>query len=311
MRNAYDKARVTMTWIETCSIPLRDRSTYLFLEYGAIDVQDGALILRDRNEERTQIPIASLSCLMIGPGTTISHEAVKLAAKVHCLLLWVGEHGVRLYSSGMPGGHRCDRLLEQARCALDPIERLRVVRRMYQYRFEERFDNDLSIEQMRGKEAFRVKKIYHELSEQYGVVCKGRSYDASNWNSADQINRFMSTANSCLYGLCESAILIAGFSPSIGFIHYGRPRSFVYDIADLLKYETVVPIAFKLASTGQTTESDVRHECREMFHKKRILERLIPLINSLFDNRVSDVVGIVEAPGFSSNEGGFYSCSDR
>lgn len=299
-----------MTWIDTCTIPLKDRHSYIFLEYGMLDVENGAFVLRDRNGSRIQIPVASLSCLMLGPGTSITHEAVKLSADVRCLLLWVGEHGVRLYSCGLPGGHRCDRLLEQARCALDPVERLRVVRAMYQYRFDELFSNDLTIEQLRGKEAYRVKSLYRDFSHKFGIEWSGRKYDSSDWGSADTINRFISSANSCLYGICEAAILIAGYSPAIGFIHNGRPRSFVYDVADLLKYETVVPIAFELASIPNTTETEVRHRCRELFRKEKILERLVPLINGLFDDRTIIDNGVVEPPDFSSREGKFYAGID-
>lgn len=196
----------------------------------------------------------------------------------------------------------------QSKYALDDNLRATIVRRMYQYRFEEVFEENLSIEQMRGKEAYRVKSIYHEPSDRYGVQWNGRSYDATDWKSADDINRAISSATSCLYGLCEAAILIAGYSPSIGFIHYGRPRSFVFDIADLMKYETVVPLAFETVyEKPNNLESEIRHRCRELFKKERILERLIPLINSLFEDNAVMVVGVVEPPSFSQNEGEFYS----
>lgn len=299
-----------MSWIETCTIPLKDRSSYVFLEYGRLEVIDGAFVLRDKNGSRVQIPIGALACIMLGPGTDITHDAVKLAADVGCLILWTGSDGVRLYSAGMPGGHRCDRLLEQARRALDPSLRRDVVRRMYQYRFDEVFPDDLSLEQMRGKEAYRVKSIYRRLADEYGVEWNGRSYDASSWHCADPINRCISAATSCLYGICECAILIAGYSPSIGFIHHGRPRSFVYDIADLMKYETVVPIAFRMASDpGPGLERNVRDECRSVFRTEHLLERLVPLIGSFFDDAVTEPVGVVDPPDFSASEGGFYSGS--
>ena len=296
-----------MSWIDTCIIPLKDRNSYIYLEYGRLDVSDGAFVLNDKSGTRAQIPVAGLASLLLGPGTTVTHAAVKLASEVRCLLLWTGADGVRLYSAGMPGGHRCDRLLLQARYALDDELRSKTVRRMYQYRFEEMFSDDLSIEQMRGKEAYRVKSIYAELSREYHVEWNGRRYNACQWSSSDAVNRGISAATSCLYGICEAAILIAGYSPAIGFIHSGRPRSFVYDIADLLKYETVVPIAFKLASdAGSFSENKVRNECRELFRREHVLERLVPLINSLFDQCNEQIDGVVEPPGFSENEGKFY-----
>ena len=169
-----------------------------------------------------------------------------------------------------------------------------------------------SVEQMRGKEAARVKRIYAELSREYGVEWNGRRYDAANWRSADPINRCISSATSCLYGLSEAAILIAGYSPAIGFVHTGRPRSFVYDVADLIKYETAVPVAFKVASEQREDfETHVRHECRDMFARRHTLESLVPLINSIFSGlEADDVDGVVPSPDFSSDEGRCYDGSD-
>lgn len=308
----YADDKASMIPIRTCVVPLKDRSTYISVEYGVLDVEDGAFVLKDINGVRTSIPVASLACIMLGPGTNITHAAVSLAADVHCLLIWTGENGVRLYSAGMPGGSRCDRLLNQARAAILPECRLEVIRRMYQYRFDESLDPDLSVEQMRGKEAARVKRIYASLSQEYGVNWNGRRYDASDWRSADPINRCISSATSCLYGLSEAAILIAGYSPAIGFVHTGRPRSFVYDVADLIKYETVVPMAFKVASEQREDfETHVRHECRDMFAREHTLESMIPTINSLFYGLEADGIdGVVSSPDFSSNEGRCYDGSD-
>lgn len=301
-----------MSNIRTCIVPLKDRSTYVVVERGTLDVEDGAFIVRDFRGVRASIPVGTIACLMIAPGTTITHAAVKLASEVRCLLIWIGENGVRLYSAGIPGGSRCDRLLVQASAALDPVKRDQVIRRMYQHRFNEELGPDLSIEQIRGKEAARVKKTYARLAEEYGVEWNGRKYDASDWRSADPINRCISSATSCLYGLAEAAILIAGYSPAIGFIHTGRPRSFAYDIADLIKYETVVPTAFRVASEQREDfETHTRHECRDMFGKERTLETLVPMINRLFEGiEAEGPQGVVPSPEFSSDEGRCYDGSD-
>lgn len=306
-----DDGKSTMIPIESCVTPLKDRSSYVYVECGELDVVDGAFVINDVRGIRATLPIGFISCLMLGPGTTITHAAVKLASDVRCLLLWVGQNGVRLYSAGMVGGARCDRLLTQASASLNDDKRRVVVRRMYQYRFEETFEPSLSIEQMRGKEAARVKNRYLELSREYGVEWKGRRYDARDWRSADPVNRCISTATSCLYGMAEAAILIAGYSPAIGFIHTGRPRSFVYDVADLVKYETVVPLAFKIASEyADDYERRVRLECRDVFGRDKVLESMIPLINSLFTGIDEiDSEGVVSNPYFSDMEGRFYDDS--
>jgi len=219
---------------------------------------------------------------MLEPGTRVSHAAVTLASRVGCLLVWVGEAGVRLYSSGQPGGARSDRLLYQAKLSLDEDLRLKIVRKMYAMRFQEEPPAKRSIQQLRGIEGVRVRKIYELLAKRYGVEWKRRDYDAQNWGSGDIPNRCLSSATACLYGITEAAVLAAGYAPAIGFIHTGKPLSFVYDIADVYKFETVVPVAFKIAAEKPVNpEQAVRHACREVFRTTKLLIRIIPGIEEI------------------------------
>jgi CRISPR-associated protein Cas1 len=219
---------------------------------------------------------------MLEPGTRVSHAAVTLASRVGCLLVWVGDGGVRLYASGQPGGARADRLLYQAKLALDDDARLKVVRKMYAMRFKEEPPERRSVEQLRGIEGVRVRKMYDLLAKQYKVEWKARNYDHTEWGSGDVPNRCLSSATACLYGICEAAILAAGYAPAVGFIHTGKPRSFVYDVADIFKFETVVPVAFRIASKkGCNPERDVRIACRDAFRQSKILQRIIPTIEQV------------------------------
>jgi len=263
-------------------IAIKERISMLFLEKGELDVLDGAFVLVDKNGVRTHIPVGSVACLMLEPGTRLSHAAAALASRVGCLLIWVGEAGVRLYSAGQPGGARSDRLLYQAKLALDEGTRLKVVRKMYDFRFDEEVSSSYSVEQMRGMEGARVKKIYELMAKRYGIKWKGRRYDSASWGSGDLPNRCLSSATSCLYGVTEAGVLAAGYAPAIGFVHTGKPLSFVYDIADLFKFETVVPVAFKVAAQHpRDPEGMVRRACRDMFRETKLLKRIIPTIEEI------------------------------
>jgi CRISPR-associated protein Cas1 len=255
---------------------------YVFIQYGQVDVLDGAFVVIDQTGVRTHIPVGSVACIMLEPGTRISHAAVHLASTVGTLLVWVGEAGVRLYASGQPGGARADRLLYQAKLALEDDLRLKVVRKMYEFRFQEASPERRSVEQLRGIEGARVRETYKLLSRQYGVHWEARNYDRQQWDAADIPNRCLSAATSCLYGITEAAVLAAGYTPAVGFIHTGKPLSFVYDIADLFKFETVVPLAFKIAAKHpQQPERDVRLGCRDIFRSTRLLARIIPSIEEV------------------------------
>lgn len=254
----------------------------LFVQYGQIDVLDGAFVVIDQTGVRTHIPVGSVACILLEPGTRVSHAAVHLASTVGTLLVWVGEAGVRLYASGQPGGARADRLLYQAKLALDDALRLKVVRKMYEMRFREPSPERRSVEQLRGIEGARVRETYKLLARQYGVAWQARNYDRHEWDAADIPNRCLSTATSCLYGITEAAVLAAGYAPAVGFIHTGKPLSFVYDIADLFKFETVVPVAFRVAAKKPPQpERDVRLACRDAFRTSRLLERIIPVIEEV------------------------------
>lgn len=272
-------------------IPMKDRVSVVFLEKGQLDVLDGAFVVVDKTGVRTHIPVGGVACLMLEPGTRVSHAAVTLASRVGTLLVWIGEAGVRLYASGQPGGARADRLLYQAKLALDDDARLKVVRKMYEMRFKEKPPERRSVEQLRGIEGVRVRKMYELLAKQYGVEWKARNYDYSEWESGDIPNRCLSSATACLYGICEAAILAAGYAPAVGFIHTGKPQSFVYDIADIFKFETVVPVAFRIASRKpRSPERDVRLACRDAFRQTRLLHRIIPTIEQVLAS------GEVEVP---------------
>ncbi len=271
-------------------ISMKERSSLIFLEYGELDVSDGAFVLIDVNGVRVQVPVGGLACIMLEPGTRVSHAAVDLAAKAGTLLVWVGEAGVRLYSSGHPGGARSDRLLYQARLALDPSARLKVVRKMFELRFNEEIPSDYSINQLRGMEGVRVREQYEIIAKEAGIEWRGRRYEPGNWSYADLPNRCLSSATSCLYGITEAAILAAGYSPAIGFLHTGKPLSFVYDIADIFKFETVVPAAFYTASLKpESPEQEVRRSCRDMFRMQKTLEMIIPTIQEVLDAGGLDV----------------------
>ncbi len=264
-------------------IPIKDRLSVIFIERGEIDVLDGAFVVVDKTGVRTHIPVGGVACIMLEPGTRVSHQAAALAARVGTLLVWVGEAGVRLYSAGQPGGARSDRLLYQARLALDEALRLKVVRKMYALRFGEEPPARRSVEQLRGIEGARVRRTYQLLAQRFGVQWKGRDYDPTIWDSSDLANRCLSAATSCLYGVTEAAVLAAGYAPAVGFIHTGKPLSFVYDIADLYKFETVAPIAFKVAAAqpAGNPERAVRLGCRDVFRETRLLERIIPDIEEI------------------------------
>lgn len=289
---------------------LRDSLSFVYFEKARIEKKDNAIAVFDQDGE-IHVPSAALGLLMLGPGTSITHEAVKVLADSGCSILWVGGDGTRVYGQGMGETRSARRLLRQAQLHADPVSRGAVVFKMYEKRFDEKLTPDLSIQQIRGREGVRVRTAYERASKETGVVWKGRNYDQGNWGAADRINRALSTAASCLYGICHCAIVSAGYSTALGFIHTGKLLSFVYDIADLYRIDTVVPVAFEITSKydkdysyDRSFESEIRYACRESFRKNNLLERIIADIDSLMQVEQQDMDwsrslfdGSVDRPG--------------
>lgn len=260
-----------------------DSLSYLYLEHARIEQHEKAIAFFDADGQ-TPVPAASLALLMLGPGTSISHAAVKALADNNCTVAWVGAEGLRFYAAGVGGTRGSAGLLRQARLVTDPRLRLAVVKRMYLKRFPGGLDAGLTLQQIRGMEGIRVRQAYATASKTTGVPWTGRNYKRGDWAAADPVNRALSAGNACLYGLVQAAVLSAGYSPALGFIHTGKQLSFVYDIADLYKADMVVPTAFEAAKwMSGTIERDTRVACRQKFQDARLMQRILPDIADLFD----------------------------
>jgi CRISPR-associated protein Cas1 len=262
---------------------LRDSLSYLYVEHAKIEQSNHAIDIYDKDGV-THVPITALTALMLGPGTSITHAAIRTLADNGCLVNWTGEDGVRFYAQGTGETRKAYHLLHQARLSCDPAKRMEVVIRMYRQRFPEPLDAGVSLQVIRGMEGARVRKAYADASKYYGVRWVARNYDRGNWNDADPLNRALSSANACLNAVCHAAIVSGGYSTALGFVHTGKQLSFVYDIADLYKVELTVPVAFRaVAESTHNLEGRVRRNCRDAFKQARLLERILPDIDRLLD----------------------------
>lgn len=262
---------------------LADSLSYLYVEHCVVEQSAKAIELFDQDGS-VMVPAAALSVLLLGPGTRITHAAVKALANNGCSIVWVGEDGTRCYAHGGGETRKGYQLVYQAQLASDPQLRLEVCKRMYRMRFSEELDPRLTIEQLRGMEGARVRSAYARLSITHGVPWHGRSYDRASWGNSDPINRAISAANALLNGVCHAAIVSGGYSPGLGFIHTGKQLSFVYDIADLYKIDLTVPTAFRIVGASkERVETRVREACREIFREQKLLQRILPDIQTLLD----------------------------
>lgn len=262
---------------------VRDSWSYLYVDQCRVDKEDDAIAFEDVTG-KVPVPCAALMLLMLGPGTTITHAAVRALADNGCLIVWTGEQGVRMYAQGLGETRSSRHLMKQAELWADTESHQRTVRRLYEMRFQEKVDATLTLQQIRGMEGVRVRDAYAKFAKEFGVDWKGREYKRQDWRSASPINRALSSANSCLYGVCHAAIVSAGYSPALGFIHTGKMLSFVYDVADLYKTDVTVPVAFRSVAEGTAPlEATIRLNLRDQFAETRLLSRVVDDLSFLFD----------------------------
>lgn len=248
-----------------------DRITFVYLEHAIVHREGNAITVRDERGV-IHVPAATVASVMLGPGTSITHQAMMLLADSGACTVWMGEQGVRYYAHGRPLA-RTSRLLEaQARLVTNQSSRLRVARAMYSMRFPGEDCDLLTMQQLRGREGARVRRLYREHAKYYGVEWKSRQYKPDDFDGSDDVNKALSAATACLYGVVHAVVVALGCSPALGFVHTGHDRSFVYDIADLYKMELAVPVAFKVAAAGsEDLPADVRRAMRDAMHDAGLL----------------------------------------
>lgn len=267
--------------IERLALPrVSDRLTFFYCEQCVVHRDQNAITIRD-SKGVIHIPAATLACMMMGPGTTISHAAVNLLAECGAGALWVGERGVRFYASGRSLAASSSLLIEQARRVSIRSERLAVARKMYQIRFGESVDG-LTMQQLRGREGARMRELYRSQAKRTGVDWTRRSYTPDDFDNSDPVNQALSATNAALYGIVQAAIVALGCSPGLGFVHVGHERSFVYDIADLYKAEVTIPLSFDIASKHTEQIGPIsRRAVRDQIFEMKVLERSVKDIRLL------------------------------
>ena len=250
---------------------VQDRMTFIYLERCKINRDNGAITVKVENGI-THIPAAAISVVLLGPGTDVTHRAMELMGDAGVTVIWVGEHGVRYYAYGRALTNHSTLLIKQAQLVSNEKKHIQVARMMYQMRFPNEDVSKLTMQQLRGREGSRVRAVYREQSKKWNVPWNRRDYRPEDYESGDPVNKALSAGNACLYGLAHAVICALGCSPGLGFVHVGHELSFVYDIADLYKASTTIPIAFEMAAeNADDIGSATRRRLREEFRKGRIL----------------------------------------
>jgi CRISPR-associated protein Cas1 len=263
--------------------PAKDRWTPLYLEHGRLEVDDSSVKWIGSDGLLCRLPVATVSALILGPGTTVTHAAMKACAESNTPVCWTGEDSLRFYAFGLTPNHTNDMPRLHAEAWADKRRRTQIARSMFKMRFPDGDVDGKSIKELRGMEGLRVRALYAKLGLEHGVTWKGRNYDRTNWDTSDAINQALSAANASLYSLCAAVICSLGYVPSLGFVHDAGTLPFVYDVADLYKHLTSIPAAFLAVRQDPKDDGDlVRKLFKQRVEEERLLQRIPKDLAALF-----------------------------
>ncbi|MGV9311830.1 type I-E CRISPR-associated endonuclease Cas1e [Streptomyces sp. NPDC003691] len=258
-----------------------DRISFLYLERCTVHRDDNAITATDA-DGITHIPSATISTLLLGPGTRVTHQAMALLGESGAAVVWVGEHGVRFYSGGRALTRSSGLLEAQATAWANRRTRVEVARAMYRMRFPDEDPSGRTRDELLRMEGRRVKDCYRRESIRTGVPWVRRDYHREDFSAGDAPNQGVTAAAQCMYGIAHAVIAALGCSPGLGFVHSGHERSFVLDIADLYKTEIAIPAAFDAAAAGDhDVPTRTRRALRDRINETKLLERCAEDIKKL------------------------------
>ena len=289
--------------LETARVPHADRHGLVWLSRGKLYVVDGTLRFATVGWDSMPagdygIPFQMLSGILLQPGTTVSHDALRLLARHGTALVAVGEDGIRFYA-GMPFGPNDSALArEQATKWADAEgKRMEIARRMYALRLGEVFpDSEITV--LRGIEGSRMKETYLRIAQQFGIEWRGRRYDRANPDAADEPNQAINHSATAVEAAAMIAVAVTGTLPQLGFIHEDSGNAFCLDIADLHRDTVTLPVAFAAVveprKAGETLERVVRRFAGKAFRTQNLVPKMIDQIKYLFQGRAGS--GARECP---------------
>ena len=251
------------------SLPqVKDKYPFLYLEHGRLEIDDSSIKWIDADNNVVPLPVATLNALLLGPGTTVTHDAVKTAVSANCSICWVGEDSLLFYAAGFLPTADTRNLKQQIELASDAQRSIEVARRMFGRRFPDAELQGKGLQEMMGMEGYRVRALYQQKADEYQVGWKGRQFTPGKFELGDVTNQVLTSTNAALYGILCSAVHSMGYSPHIGFIHSGSPLPFIYDLADLYKESLCIDLAF--AQTRDEAGRYDKHKVSAAFRQRVI-----------------------------------------
>lgn len=267
-----------------------DRLSFLYLEYARIVQRSHGVVALQSTEEdgpiisEIQLPVAGIAVLSLGPGTSITAAALTSCARSGCVVQIASGGGYPSHSTISSLSSSSRWAIAQAVASINNTEAKKVAKKFYSKQFGiESFDG--SITQMRGIEGSIIRKLYANEARRKGL----KHWKRDTW-SKDSVNLSLNVGNGLLYGLAASLTGALSMSESLGIIHRGNNRAFLFDLADLYKPSVTIPIAFQLADEDPDEVARLtRRELRKEIVARRLLGDLADFITDTFSPYLPEI----------------------
>ncbi|HYE00985.1 MAG TPA: type I-E CRISPR-associated endonuclease Cas1e [Alphaproteobacteria bacterium] len=233
--------------LDAARIPQKSRNGLIYVERCRLAIDNGSLVLTfDEKGEMLELPYQRLNAILLGPGSAITHDAVRHCSAHGTCLAFVGVEGSRLYTAPPLFDRDSELARQQAIRWASEATRIAVAKRMYAKRFGET-PRATSLDSLRGMEAARIKRSYELIARQIGVAWHGRRFDRANPEGDDLPNQAINHVVTALEAGVAIAVQATGTLPPLGFLHEDSAKSWVLDLCDLYRTTVTVPIAFRCA----------------------------------------------------------------
>lgn len=255
---------------------------FVYLEHGRLEIDDRSVKFINADGEVVSIPCGVINCILLGPGTSVTHDAVKILSEYNCNVFWTGENGLKFYACGLNPTSDSRNMRKQMSLACNRSKSLEIARKMFSSRFPDDNVTGKTLEQLKGMEGARVRKQYEFYADKYKVIWNYRNAHLTDFSDASETNKWITMFNQFLYSVICSATISLGFSPHIGFVHSGSPLPFVYDMADLYKERLSIEPAFKLTDVVPYSKENAISEFLRNANAMKILKQFNNDMKSIF-----------------------------
>ena len=288
--------------LERARMPHADRHGLIWLDRGELCVVNGCLHFARGIDTLTpsmdQIPHQAVSMILLGPGSRVTHDALRLLARHGTLMAAVGVDGVRSYTAPPMLPDSSDVARRQAELWGNPRRRISVARHMYALRLGEVLPHR-DLDTLRGIEGSRIKATYKLMAERFGIEWHGRRFDRSQPDADDLPNQAINHAATAVQAAAAIAVQAVAAIPQLGFIHEASGQAFVLDIADLFRDQITLSIAFsavkQVERSGEVMDRVVRREAARVFRRESVIPSMI--------DRIKEILRMNEVQHGTSDDG--------